>query len=1068
MGKTYKRGNVVVIKPKKSVFFQLSKISTMSDQCDEATKGVLRKIYGNLKFYTEVDQPVFQVYNPADTTLRFKGFEDFIEKHFFTDGERIVDRFSKPPKKTANGSTIVLAEQPCNTELIAASMSFEEVMIQVKRRVDKACRELRNVGSSSRHYIKTVIIKSGEVYKAYACTVYHINRSECKGPRDIAIEEGDREVLFKDSCRLHHFSFTGDHEWLVERFNDFLKEIEVNLPVLEWISLNPSTVLFTNLWIADVMLQRDIVKAFCRHSDLAVSVLNAEYKNTTSFEIRADSFLGNSKPVDRSRLLLKRDIREKLTKKYIENIITQKKRPCEDDDEEHPVPSKKPRSEARNMYRNPHLRVDRSQYMREAQVKDYRSYNGKKMLKDNPTLAQYLFAALYHMKDVPLEELKEWMGCERSKWELVNLFGKEIHAKKYLDILKWAQLSNNTNMDMVFDDMFTRCREGDMSNLIKYRLKGHLEAPEWTNVALEDLAPKNWCADTHVRLVQPRQYLGEYTNSVQVLSGDMGSGKTMANIELIKGAPSGSVIFYLVGRVHLAGEIAQKIRDQVLKCQVITDPQTPVDENSINVCVVVINSLYKFTDQLLRAIALIVDEYETTLSNLWMDKINRKKTTEIIQQLVRQSWLSRFCDAMFTIPKLIGVTGLLLEVEPDKKVHYIKLSNKTRPRTVTCTYNDMKGVREYSKRILKPIPGKNPLFDEELISKAEDGFVERLLYEVICGRPVAVAVPTKMWANKIEAVLRYNDVFNVVKVTGDSRVKDCDIMDICSGKILPDVLIYTSTISAGHSIEVKNHYHSVFVVVPTPNKYGQWCTPNVGEMMQMVGRVRYPATDRIFFTTQPMKSWVQDKLSYKSYTVEAESIFVLTKSGDNMIDCRLAVLSDEEYKLFIERWLCEKAFPGSKRVAPDKDRIESDPWRWVHKFLMMGKTLSERETVWKTRPDLRQHYVDDVNYALKQYNARPCGCKSSLNDEGKHVLDVSYYSTETCETIEEFKRWRSTARPEIEAEDYISLDGIYDAEEEIRLIPNMTPAHFPFEDCNAMDDEESLQEIEDYLDTIVF
>ena len=205
------------------------------------------------------------------------------------------------------------------------------------------------------------------------------------------------------------------------------------------------------------------------------------------------------------------------------------------------------------------------------------------------------------------------------------------------------------------------------------------------------------------------------------------------------------------------------------------------------------------------------------------------------------------------------------------------------------------------------------LYTEKLTSGIGDkclgnnGFLLRLLYCVSCGEKVAVAVPSKKWAELIENIMPVNK--NVVRI--DSSTTSIQEVNLNDPEI--EVLIYTSKISAGHSIDIKNHYSSVFLVVSGVDRKGVWHTPSVGEMIQMSARVRNPITPDIYVTVDSFHNTKRplDRIPEVSFKCGKMIHCDLFESGNNIFAQRLSLLTQREFFLLVLNWLTTKAYPGS-------------------------------------------------------------------------------------------------------------------------------------------------------------
>lgn len=187
------------------------------------------------------------------------------------------------------------------------------------------------------------------------------------------------------------------------------------------------------------------------------------------------------------------------------------------------------------------------------------------------------------------------------------------------------------------------------------------------------------------------------------------------------------------------------------------------------------------------------------------------------------------------------------------------------------------------------------------------GEVGGMLYELSKGKKIALAVPTKGWVRGMRELIPKE--YNVLSITGGQK-NERELEKMCNY----DVLIYNSAISAGHSIDIKDHFDSVFLVVNSPTPNGRWVTARIDEMFQMAARVRNPITKKIYITT--------DTFHYRNkactvngdeeyYSAAMKSGFDILMSGRNIVPNQLAAMCKSEFEVLVLDWITTKAFPGS-------------------------------------------------------------------------------------------------------------------------------------------------------------
>lgn len=397
--------------------------------------------------------------------------------------------------------------------------------------------------------------------------------------------------------------------------------------------------------------------------------------------------------------------------------------------------------------------------------------------------------------------------------------------------------------------------------------------------------------------------------SVEIVTGDMGIGKTEKIMDSIESCPDGCTVLYIIGRVRLADELVTRLNKRASINATRLHTGEPVPDKK-NVYVAVINSLEKYRE--LTPYFVVIDEQETTFSNLKMGTVDNEAVQELLMKFVKGSNLAKFCDAMMTMPSIIFAQAMARYVlEDDHCLQFTKLIREgveTKQRVICPLFNDIVSINLYNEKLTcyRPLAGNN-------------GFIIRILHEVSRNHKIAIAVPTLQWADTLERLIPKEK-----KVTRiDGRTKKRKFQDLKA----TDVLIYTSAISAGHSIDIKNHFHCVFVVINAPvcGSDGRvvWKTPNLGEMSQMAGRVRYPKTPNVFVTIDggfARKVGLVPKIP--KYSVAQDEPFDLLTSGEFFLTGKLGVLTKEEFAIFVQRWFSKIAFPGS----PIRNELLAEPY----------------------------------------------------------------------------------------------------------------------------------------------
>lgn len=426
---------------------------------------------------------------------------------------------------------------------------------------------------------------------------------------------------------------------------------------------------------------------------------------------------------------------------------------------------------------------------------------------------------------------------------------------------------------------------------------------------IPSLIPKNNGFGVRPEFVERVQLCDD--SSVEIVTGAMGVGKTEKIIDRISFCPEGSTVIYIVGRVRLADELVVRLNQRGM-INASRFHYSEIMQDRINVFVAVINSLCKFED--LKPYFVVVDEQETTFSNLKMGNVDRQAAQNLIMRFVKESHQAKFCDAMMTMPSIVFAQAMARYVlEDDNALRFTKLireNDEKRSRVICPLFNDIISINLYNEKMTyyRPAVGNN-------------GFLIRFLFEMGMNHKVAVAVPTIHWANTIQKLVPLNK--NVVRIDGKTKKKNRN-----KAMSSADVLIYTSAISAGHSIDIKNHFQCVFVVVNSPVIETQgnrvvWKTPDLGEVSQMAGRVRHPITPNVYLTVSGGFDG-RKKPAYlhtSGYMVGNDIAFDLLTSGESFLTTKMGMLSKHEFAIFVQRWFARIAFPGSTI----KDEMLTDP-----------------------------------------------------------------------------------------------------------------------------------------------
>ena len=410
-----------------------------------------------------------------------------------------------------------------------------------------------------------------------------------------------------------------------------------------------------------------------------------------------------------------------------------------------------------------------------------------------------------------------------------------------------------------------------------------------------------------------KRYDIDMTALVEVLRGDMGVGKTRLLIERISQLPPGSKVLYIIGRVHLSEEIAM-LMNKKPTIHVKEFPIKKYSKDYVNVEVAVYNSLNKFSGE--QRDMVVVDEMVTTMANMKMEKFDETGITTHLYNIVLSS-KTKFVDAMFTVPTTLFIRSIYTE----NMRKCLELDGPTpTEKDILYTYYEREGFKpHHDKREIVPLVNDfvgATHYNETLCNEAgfyrheTRGMLTRMLYEVTVEKKnIAVAVPTKQLAKNLKKF--FEGQCKVAILTSDEG-KLKTILDDDTVK----VFIYTSKVSAGHSIDKPNYFNSIYVVISSVTCEGEWKTPTLDEMIQMTARVRYPITNRIYMCTETP----HHRKGYNSapfcknlgYSINPNNIPLgLLNSGTDAIAFQLAKLSRVEFNQFAVMCMQRNGFPGS-------------------------------------------------------------------------------------------------------------------------------------------------------------
>lgn len=256
-------------------------------------------------------------------------------------------------------------------------------------------------------------------------------------------------------------------------------------------------------------------------------------------------------------------------------------------------------------------------------------------------------------------------------------------------------------------------------------------------------------------------------------------------------------------------------------------------------------------------------------------------------------------------------------------------------------------------------------------------FLLNMMHHVhVQGKKIAVAVPSVGW------------VYIIVKLFSNKKVLAIDSKSTLNVNTIDfskyDVVVYTSAISAGHSIDIRNHFYCVYGVISNVNKNGEWVTPPIGEMIQMIGRVRHPISDQIFLTLDTLSrgNTINKKYYCPFISNTPYSVMMYNKK---MFTNNLSQLSYVEFEYLTNKWITEKAFPKST-VNKDFDLSLTNIIRTINNSkeqIKHAKQAVKETEIWAKlrRPNLFYRLGCNSNGKIR-FECIP-QCKDEFNEEEK-------------------------------------------------------------------------------------
>ena len=397
------------------------------------------------------------------------------------------------------------------------------------------------------------------------------------------------------------------------------------------------------------------------------------------------------------------------------------------------------------------------------------------------------------------------------------------------------------------------------------------------DVAWNALWTTKWTQTTTTRFVNeiqhahvPRAWYSEVGTYVAI-RGPMGSGKTHMILDTIKSAGYRRVLF-VVGRMLLVDEIVKRAeyvcgakvsvysyKDPVFSMKIMESKTTEDEEEETDdesqrgmgeirtsLFVTCINSCATLPVNIPFDM-VVVDEAETTIQNLYSIKLMGDRGGEI--------------SAAFT--RVCTMTPLLITIDAEHSdalannmyTIYVKRQNGQEdtdvPRIVRLTLaTDKEAIY---KEAIVCTPRLWPFYKDPSAKKEASRTISfSILHRVLeMGEKVCVSVPYKYIAEQLRELLTTcrpdGKVPLVVLVTGSEPLPPGTLCSqIARGC---DVMIYTSCISAGHSIDIGDHFDAMYTLFAFDMGGGapsSCCS--LTEQVQMTARLRRCRTRKLFYS----------------------------------------------------------------------------------------------------------------------------------------------------------------------------------------------------------------------------
>lgn len=407
----------------------------------------------------------------------------------------------------------------------------------------------------------------------------------------------------------------------------------------------------------------------------------------------------------------------------------------------------------------------------------------------------------------------------------------------------------------------------------------------------------SWCStdkDTLMREIKQCVVHGASgRHSVIGVRGSMGSGKTSAILDTIAAAHLRTVI-YVVGRSRLAQEIKERCtnHDDINEVKIYTEggdfSNHLIYGDSEAVDLICQSGGYSVHGKVLEAIkqsrcgpstvyvttinsmcrvpyeaevdALIIDEAETTISNLYCPTLMGRRGNELT---------AAFLDVLERAPVVISIDAEHTDPLHDALYAWVARTSRVLPDSAEDMPIRLRLVLEAPLEqppIFTNIElcGPPPTKLDFATQCANESIVAAILEHVVIRKErVVIAAVHKtridtLYNTLMAEYVRVNGrALRIESVTATDKIPiNSSINDLAA---TADVLLFNTALSAGHSIELKNHFSCVFVFF-TFDRYGNSTAP-LNEQMQMTARVRSCREQKMYYCVEMVNNNIRNHRS---------------------------------------------------------------------------------------------------------------------------------------------------------------------------------------------------------------